>query len=61
MSAEWGAAPFMTECSEQPVIDYAITKKVGYAWYDYSGYCNVPDKTGGCMPGQPCAFGACIT
>jgi len=42
MSTEWGVAPFMTECSEQPVIDDAISKKVGYAWYDYSGPCNVP-------------------
>jgi len=28
MSTEWGVAPFMTECSEQPVIDDAISKKV---------------------------------
>ena len=46
---------------------------VGWTHYQYNGYCNVPCGQGQntckpmpgtnrtCLPGMPCAFGACIT
>ena len=39
---------------------------VAWAYYMYSGYCNVPaarsaEPTSNCTAGEACAFGACIT
>ena len=54
----------------------AAKQGVGWTEYQYNGYCNVPCNEGQntcrppspspspsppCHPGQPCAFGACIT
>ncbi len=59
MSAKWGAAAFMTETDSMEARDYCTNQGVGWTYWEYSGYCNVPNNAS-CSPGEPCAFGACI-
>ena len=67
LSTAWGAGTYLTEfggcasphnprCIGQAAADAGI----GSTFYSYNAYCNVPNNAT-CMPGEPCAFGACIT
>ena len=71
----WGAATFLTEFggttqSGGATGAAAAAHGVGWTQYQYNGFCNVPCAEGqntcpngnkSCVPGTPCAFGACIT
>ena len=60
----WNAVPVMTEFPyAADRAEAASAAGVAWAYYDYSSYCNVPDRSAepNCTAGEACAFGACIT
>ena len=73
LASLWGAPAFLTEFGTAESGPAASAAGVGWTHYQYNGYCNVPCNGGQntcrpvpgtnttCMPGMPCAFGACIT
>ena len=73
LAALWGAPAFLTEFGTAEAGPAAAAAGVGWTHYQYNGFCNVPCNGGQntcrpdpttnvtCMPGMPCAFGACIT
>ena len=73
LAALWGAPAFLTEFGTDEAGPASTAAGVGWTHYQYNGFCNVPCNGGQntcrpvpgtnttCMPGMPCAFGACIT
>lgn len=73
LAALWNAPAFLTEFGTAEAGPAADAAGVGWTHYQYNGYCNVPCGQGQntckpmpgtnrtCLPGMPCAFGACIT
>ena len=73
LASLWGAPAFLTEFGTPEAGPASTAAGVGWTHYQYNGYCNVPCSGGQntcrpvpgtnatCLPGMPCAFGACIT
>ena len=73
LASLWNAPASLTEFGTAESGPAASAAGVGWTHYQYNGYCNVPCNGGQntcrpvpgtnttCMPGMPCAFGACIT
>ena len=70
LTEAWGAAAFCTEFGTSGIAEASAAAGIGWTQYQYNGFCNVPCAEGQntcpngnktCLPGTPCAFGACIT
>jgi hypothetical protein len=70
LTKAWGAAAFCTEFGTSGIAEASAAAGIGWTQYQYNGFCNVPcgqgqntcpDANKTCIPGTPCAFGACIT
>ena len=70
LTKPWGAAAFCTEFGTSGIAAASAAAGIGWTQYQYNGFCNVPCAEGQntcpngnktCVPGTPCAFGACIT
>ena len=66
-AAYMGAVPVLTEFHwDADKADQATEAGVMWTYYQYNGFCNVPaaysaDPDNGCLAGEDCEFGACIT